>query len=136
MHGEDIKSFSSNSEGHCSNISLRANNIIPSVDDNDKSIVENYVFEKIDFTLNFTTSDNSVSDTVRIITRPDEGSLFFNNIIISDILEFNISDITKLRYEPITPITISTQTITFQTSNSNLNRYFSNVATFTLNITT
>lgn len=136
MYEGDIKSFNSVLGQHdsCNNLPLGIKNNIPSVDDNNVYIEEDYQFNIGDFTKNFTTSDNSTFNTTRIISLPSEGIIKFNNNNISNNFEFDLNDINKLTYVLNGYINSFTQNFTFQTSNNNLNKYFSNMATFTLNI--
>lgn len=132
----DIKSFKSvtGQKGVCNNSRLGVKNTIPVVDNNNVDIEGDYEFILGAFTKNFTTSDGSTFNTTRIISLPTEGIIKFNNIPISNNFEFTLTDINKLTYTLTNEIISFTQSLTFQTSNNNLNKYFSNMATFTFNI--
>jgi hypothetical protein len=132
----DIKSFNSivGQKDSCNNLPLGIKNIIPSVDNNSADIEGDYQFLLGDFTKNFTTSDGSTFNITRIVSLPDEGVIKFNNISITNDFEFDLNDISKLTYILNGYINSFTQSFIFQTSNNNLNKYFSNMATFTFNI--
>lgn len=132
----DIKSFNSiiGQKNSCNNLPLGIKSMIPFVDSNSANIEGDYQFLLDDFTKNFTTSDNSTFETTRIVNIPEEGIIKFNNIPISNNFEFHLNDINKLKYILNGYINSFTQNFIFQTSNNNLNKYFSNMATFTFNI--
>ena len=131
----DIKSFKyiSGQKGDYNNVPLGVNQVTPIVDDNSVYVEEDYNFVLGDFTNNFITSDDSIFEMIRIVTLPVEGILKYNNITITEGFEFTASSVNNLTYE-LVDITTFTQPFTFQTSNNNLNKYFSNMATFTFNI--
>ena len=118
----------------CNNTSLKINNVIPTVSDASVDITTDYIFKLSDFTTDFTTYDSSSSEIIRILTLPNVGIILFNNTVIPTNFEFNISDINKLTYKLTNTNSPIIQSFTFQTSNNNINKYFSNMATFTLNI--
>ena len=137
----DIKSFKyiTGQKGSYNNIPLGfdqsgSKSIIPSVDDSSSIVTGNYTFTEEDFTKNFITSDGSKVSSVRISSLPQEGNLKFDAAYIDVDFEFNIEDSNKLIYELTNELNFSIQTFTFQTSNNNLNKYFSKMATFTFNI--
>lgn len=136
MHTEDIKSYNEvkNFKSSFNNISLKLDNSIPYVDDNNVTILENYTFNNQDFTKNFTTSDNSIPNKIRIVTLPTQGIIQFDNNPVTINFEFNIINIDKLVYILTNETSPIIESFEFQTSNNNINTYFSNMATFTFNI--
>lgn len=136
MYEEDIESFNTikGKKNSCDNIPLRIENTTISVNNNNTTIENNYNFKLEDFTKNFTTFDGSTFNTTRIVSLPSEGIIKFNNIFITNNFEFVLDDINKLTYILPNQINSFTQSFIFQTSNNNLNKYFSNMATFTFNI--
>jgi len=136
MHNVDIKSYNEveGFKSSFSNTSLEAGNIIPYVDGNNATIVADYTFKIQDFTKDFTTSDNSVPNMVRIVTLPQQGVILFGTDVITINFEFNVIDIDKLTYILTNETSPIVESFEFQTSNNNTNTYFSNMATFTFNI--
>lgn len=136
MHREDIKSYNEvrNFKSSFNNVSLEAGNVIPYVDNNNVTIIEDYIFKTEDFTKDFTTSDNSIPNIVRIVTLPTQGIIQFNNNPVTINFEFNIINIDKLVYILTNETSPIIESFKFQTSNNNINTYFSNMATFTFNI--
>lgn len=136
MHRGDIKSYNEvkNFKSSFNNISLNTGSIIPYVDDNNVTILRNYIFKYLDFTKNFTTSDNSDPNKVRIVTLPTQGIIQFDNNPVTINFEFDIININKLVYILTNKTSPIIESFKFQTSNNNINTYFSNMATFTFNI--
>ncbi len=135
MHRKDIKSFNYISTcKDCNNTSLKIVNEIPYVGDSSVTIIDDYIFKESDFTTDFTTSDGSIAETVRILTLPSIGIILFNGVTITNNFEFNIKDINNLVYIMTNKTSPIMESFSFRTSNNNLNKYFSNMATFTFNI--
>lgn len=136
MRRGDIKSYNgvANFKSSFNNRFLKVNDAIPSVDDTTIAILENYTFKYQDFTKNFTTHDGSKPDTVRIVTLPTRGVIQFDNTPITINFEFDITNIDRLVYISTNKVSSIIESFNFQISNNNLNKYFSNMATFTFNI--
>jgi hypothetical protein len=115
-------------------LKLMVDNTLPTVDDAFNQTISDYIFREIDFTTNFTTVDDSVFQTVRISSLPTDGLISFDNVNIIAGFEFDLINISKLKYTLTNTTTPIVSTFNFQTSNNNINKLFSNMATFTLNI--
>ena len=92
-----------------------------------------YTFKYEDFTVNFNDNDEDIADTVRIVTLPIEGILTYNDVVIETGFEFNINNVNNLVYTHNLP-PATNDIFSFQISDNNINRLFSNMSTITLNI--
>lgn len=70
---------------------------------------------------------------VIILNTPLYGVLSYDNNIIGSNFVFNIDDVSKLKYIRVSNLEY-TENITFKTSDNNINKLYSNMATFTINV--
>lgn len=104
----------------------------PTIDDNNTAYDDDdYIFSYGDFTKNFTDIDGDIPETVRIISLPANGNLIFNGNLVEAGFEFNILDVELLSFIR-TNNAESNDMFTFRTSDNNINKLFSNMATFSI----
>lgn len=124
------------------NLTLKYNTSVPTVDDQSVWVDGVYDFVLEDFTQNFNDPQGGGPQTVRLNSIPFVGEgypppalLTFDGEPIWEAgFEFDLADISKLKYTVYDfPGYIDVE-FNFQTSNNNINKTFSNMATFTLNI--
>lgn len=135
----DVNSFINSKDFKIINKSISNDTIVqiteqPFVDNSSATIINDYTFSYNDFTTNFNDPRGGQPGTVKIITLPTIGKLTFKGVDITDSFEFNISDITDLVYVLQNTTAPVTDVLNFQTSNNDINKIFSNMASFTFNI--
>ncbi len=94
---------------------------------------DTYILNESIFKTLYFDAEGDLPLNVIILTLPVYGILTFNNQIINPNFIFNISDSNKIKYERISNIAYA-DSITFKTSDNNINQLYSNMATFTINV--
>lgn len=92
-----------------------------------------YQFTEEIFTQDYIDKQGDKPKEVIITSNPQFGALIFDNKIIRANYKFNLVDVNKLSYIRISPEEYS-EVINFQTSDDNINKLYSNMATFTINV--
>ncbi len=92
-----------------------------------------YIFKASDFTTNYLDAENEPATTIRITSLPTEGVITYNNDNVILNQEINISNVANLVYTHNLPPATS-DSFTFQISDNNINKLFSDMSTITLNI--
>jgi hypothetical protein len=112
---------------------ISAGNTAPTVNDSVISYdADSYAFQYADFTNGFDDVDGDSPETVRIVTLPVNGDLTWNGQPIVAGYEFDISEVHDLEFTRTNEDT--TDLFTFQISDNNINKLFSNMASMTINI--
>lgn len=92
-----------------------------------------FSFRKEMFMQGFSDPEGDLPETVRILTVPDAGYMYFKGTRITPGITFSIEDADKLRYDRFQ--NVYETSFIFQTSDNNsINKLFSNMATFTVNV--
>lgn len=107
---------------------------IPTVDDNNAMVTADRVFAVGDFTKNFRDPFNGSYQTVIITSLPTNGIIQYNGVDIRPNFSFEIYNISNLKYILTNTIAPIVSNFTFKTSNDSVNKLFTSMATFTLNI--
>lgn len=134
---QDFKSYKNlgcGNSGIINNITLSQISEIPTVENNEAIIIDNYTFNYNDFTKQFTDPQNGIPEFVRLTSLPSVGLLQYNGNNIELGFEFNLLNISNLVYIIQNTTSPITDVINFQTSNNNINKTFSNMANFTFTI--
>jgi len=108
-------------------------NVAPTVSDGEINYdISSYTFKYANFTTDFADADGDIPETVRIVSLPINGEITYVGSPISAGFEFDISSVSLLEYTHDTGETIDT--FNFRVSDNNINKLFSNMALFTINI--
>ena len=105
--------------------------IIPYVENNVYNVENTYIFKESDFTTNFESYNNGGPNSVIILNLPEYGIIKYNNIIIEENFQFELVNVSLLTYEVSVDLDYDFS-FNFKTSN-NIN-IFSNMASFTFNV--
>lgn len=90
-------------------------------------------FTKDDFTNDYYDKECNDPYDVQILSTPSYGILVYDNKIVQSPFTFNIKNVDKLSYMRISKEEY-TEEINFKTSDNNINKLYSNMATFTINV--
>lgn len=92
-----------------------------------------YTFSEDEFKIDFTDPNGDLPDKVRIVSLPTTGTLYYNELEISQGFIFEIENANLLTYKRENSEYVDS--FIFQTSDDNeINKLFSNMATFTINV--
>lgn len=90
-------------------------------------------FKKLDFTTNYFDKEGDLPYEVTILNDVSYGALLYNNKIVKAPFIFNINNVDKFQYMRVSPLEY-TEEINFKTSDNNLNKLYSEMATMTINV--
>lgn len=92
-----------------------------------------YDFLATNFTTNFTDVDGDTALLLKIVTLPSHGTFTYNNVTVQVGDLIDLTTLGTLRYTR-TNTAESVDSFTYKISDNNINKLFSNVGTFTINI--
>lgn len=90
-----------------------------------------YTFKVTDFTNSFTDAEGDSWEKLIIYPTGLSGTLLYNGVTVTNILEINVSDVTKLIYVREDEAVFS-ESIPFRISDNNTNRLYSSIITNTI----
>lgn len=98
-----------------------------------ENIGDKLTFTKIDFTSNYFDKENDLPYEVTILNNMIYGALLYDNKLVTSPFVFNIQNVEKLQYMRLSSLEY-TEDINFKTSDNNLNKLYSDMATMTISV--
>lgn len=98
-----------------------------------ENIGDKLTFTRLDFTTNYFDKENDLPYEVIILNNMVYGALLYDNKLVKSPFIFDIKNVEKLQYMRVSSLEY-TEEINFKTSDNNLNKLYSEMATMTINV--